>query len=184
MERYPIETLPFPVRPGDDVHFVVDLDEGPAILTYRVTAVGVNDRARLIVYFEEGDDYEVGFEDRCFITTEDARSFIEDEEAFRASHGTYGIFDARELWPADMPFRPGTEVFTADDDPYERHHVFETVVYEVYFTEEGEVKVVDDMSCESCVVGESLDPCYLTYEEAHVWAYEHLREWHLRRRNG
>lgn len=178
MERYPIETLPFPVRPGDEVHFVVDADEGQKVLSYRTTAVGVNEKARLIVYFAEGDDYEVGIEDRCFLTAEDARRHIADADAFDLSYGTIDW----GLWPQDMPFRPGAEVFTADDDPYERHHVFETTVYETYFTEDGEVMVWDDMSCESCVVGESPDPCYLTYEEAHEWAYERLRERHLRKR--
>ena len=168
MERYPIETLPFPVRPNDLVHFVVDLESGPAIETCLVSDVEVNDEKRLIVYID-GDDYEVGIEDRCFLTLEDALRFIDDEDSFTLSYGT------TDLWPDDVPFRPGDICYTADDDPYEFHNVFETNVYSIRFTETGEIFVMDDMSCESCIVGAHLDPCYLTYEEAHAWAYEHLK---------
>jgi hypothetical protein len=176
MDHYPTDTLPFPIRPGDDVHFVVDLDDGPAIETYRVCAVGVNDQKRILVFCEDEPnyDYELGIEERCFLTAEDAQRFIADEGAFTLSYGT------TDLWPEDMPFRPGEFCFTADDEPGEKYHIFDVNIYSVVFRGDGTVIVSDDMSCESCVVGPHLDPCFLTFEEAHEWYYEHRKARHRR----
>jgi hypothetical protein len=79
-----------------------------------------------------------------------------------------------------MPFRPGEFCYTADDEPGEKYHIFDVNIYSVVFRGDGTVIVSDDMSCESCVVGPHLDPCFLTFEEAHEWYYEHRKARHRR----
>ena len=161
-KSYDIKKLPLPIRPGDTVYFV--LEDG-SIEADTAEAVGINEDGVLLVNCEDGE-YEVGTEDRLFLSREDAEAFINGTEFDE----DYGVVDYDDL---DLPYKPGTTFFYCDYNCFDRRwEIFEEYYTYVMFTKDGEVNVGDGDS-ECTVIGKHVDACFDTLRKAQAYIRKH-----------
>ena len=164
-QHYNIKKLPFHIKPGDRVYFV--LDDG-RIESDIATAVGINEDGRLLIRCGKGgiegfEEYEIGTEDRAFIAARDAEQFISDPSSIADD---YGEMEYKDL---DLPYYPGTDFYYCDYDGFMgRWEIFEEYYTQVFFDINGEVSVGDGES-ECTVIGKRIDPCFDTPRKARAY---------------
>ena len=158
-KTYDIRKLPLPIRPGDTVFFV--LDDG-TVEADTADSVGINEEGVLLVSCDDRE-YEVGTEDRLFLSRKDAEEFISGMEFDE----DYGIVDYNDL---DLPYKPGTTFYYCEYDWFDKHgwEVFEEYYTYVMFTKDGDVKVGDGDS-ECTVIGKHVDACFDTLRKAQAY---------------
>ena len=160
MKNYNIKTLPFPIHPGDKVYFILDDN---TIDSDTATSVGINEEGRLLIMCDRCE-YEVGTEDRLFLSEEDAHSFLNDPSSFSEDYGI--VKDYRKL---SLPYYPGTTFYYCDYDYFDgRWEIFEEYYTYVYFDADGSVKVGDGDS-ECTVIGKVVDPCFESLRKAKAY---------------
>ena len=153
--KYDIKSLPFPIRPGDQAYFVLD---DKSIEADKATSVGINEDGKLLIICGQ-DEYEIGVEDRAFLSEDDAEQ--------------YGEIDYSDM---DLPYYPGTNFYYCDHDGFmNRWEIFEEYYTYVYFDINGEVRVGDGDS-ECTVIGKNVDPCFDTPRKAQAYVRSRLRE--------
>ena len=163
-KKYDVKKLPFPVRPGETVYFVLDDN---TIEPDIATSVGINEDGRLLVACDRLE-YEIGIGDRVFTSSEDAERFIHDPASIPAD---YGIVDYKKM---DLPYYPGTTFYYCDHDGFsERWEIFEEYYTYVYFDIGGEIRVGDGDS-ECTVAGKNVDPCFDTPRKARAYVRTHV----------
>ena len=160
MKKYNVKNIPLPIRPGDKVYFILDDD---TVEEDTATSVGINEDGRLLVMCD-GSEYEVGTEDRLFLSETDAHRYLEDPSSITVDYGI--IEDYRSL---DLPYYPGTTFFYCDPDWLDgRWEVFEEYYTYVFFDADGSVRVGDEDS-ECTVIGKEVDPCFDTLRKAQAY---------------
>lgn len=164
--KYDIKNLPFPIRPGDQVYFV--LEDG-SIEADKATSVGINEDGRILIMCGQ-DEYEVGVKDGAFLSEEDAEKYVENPDAISED---YGEIDYSDM---DLPYYPGTDFYYCDYDGFmNRWEIFEEHYTYVYFDMNGEVRVGDGDS-ECTVIGKNVDPCFDTPRKAQAYVRSRMRE--------
>ncbi len=160
MKKYNVKNFPLPIHPGDRVYFVLDDD---TIEVDAAASVGINEEGTLLVVCDQCE-YEVGTEDRLFLSEEDARRYLVDPGSIPDDYGI--IEDYRSL---DLPYYPGTTFYYCDADWLDnRWEVFEEYYTYVYFDADGSVRVGDGES-ECTVIGKEVDPCFDTLRKAQAY---------------
>ena len=160
MKKVDIRKLPFPIRPGDPVFFV--LEDEPTIEEDVIESVGIDEEGRLFVICDSRE-YEVGNLDRVFMTHEDAERYVANPQSIPDD---YGIIEYSDL---DLPYYPGTVFYYCDyDGMMARWDIFEEYYTQVFFDILGNVDVGDGES-ECRVIGQNLDPCFETLREARAF---------------
>ena len=104
--KYDIRKLPFSIKPGDTVFFVLD---DSRIEEAKANAVGINEDCKLLIRCDN-DEYEIGSLDRVFISYEDAEKFAEDPDSIEDD---YGEIEYKDL---ELPYYPGTDFYYCDYD--------------------------------------------------------------------
>ncbi len=88
--KYDVRKLPLPIRPGDSIYFV--FDDG-TIESDIATSVGIDEDGRLLVLCGR-TDYEIGTEDRAFLSLDDAEKYVDDPSLIPDG---YGEIDYKEV---------------------------------------------------------------------------------------
>ena len=159
INKYDIKKLPFPIRPGDTVFFVLDNN---AIEEDKVTAVGINEDCKLMVRCGN-DEYEIGNLDRVFLSRDDAERYLEEPDDIPDD---YGEIEYKDL---DLPYYPGTDFYYCDCDGFTRRwEIYEEYYTYVWFDIDGEVSVGDGES-ECTMIGKDVDPCFDTLRKARAY---------------
>ena len=157
--KYDIKKLPFPVRPGDTVYFVLD---DKKIVEDKATAVGINEDCKLLIRCGD-DEYEIGILDRVFLNREDAEKFADDSDSIEDDYGEV------EYKGLNLPYYPGTDFYYCDYDGFMgRWEIFEEYYTYVFFDMNGEVSVGDGDS-ECTMIGKHVDPCFDTPRKARAY---------------
>lgn len=154
-KKYDIKKLPFPIRPGETVYFVLD---GNRIEPDIATSVGIDEDGKLLVVCGQLE-YEIGYDDKVFILSKDAEKFMNDPASISDD---YGVVDYKEL---TLPYYPGTTFYYCNYDGLGQWEIFEEYYTYVYFDLGGEIRVGDGDS-ECTVAGENVDPCFDTLRKA------------------
>lgn len=163
-KQYDVKKLPLPIRPMDSVYFIYD--DG-TVKPETAASVGINEDGCILVICDK-NEYEIGIEDCVFLSEEDAKRFLEDEDSFPEDYGI--IPDYRVL---NLPYYPGTTFYFCDYNALDRRwEVFEEFYTYVLFDADGTVRVGDGES-ECNVMGKVVDPCFDSTRKARAYIRNH-----------
>ena len=162
MDKYDVKNLPLPIKPGEMVYFEVE-GQIEAIVA---TSVGIDLDGRLLVVCEDLK-YEIGIEDRAFLTEADAKKYIADIASIPSD---YGVIQYKKL---KLPCYPGTTYYFCDDNEFDGWAIFKEDHTYVFFDEDGSVRSGDGES-EGYIIGGWPNEYFKTLREAQEYIREQI----------